>query len=223
MEDYFDINTIREIINLQYGYRTDIYSDEIVEKCKEHLTDSDLYLISSKSLRRYIDKYIERKFKETYGRHPFTDDERNKIIHKKGATKGQRYNINDVLKMLEDNHVNNLIQNRKKEKTYEGKTIQGYVFAIPYFVKEYYNKMNTLNLETNEEIEFYNEIKEYEDVELDKILQVLQKEKQRRGNLLLKMYEKATEDINEMVQSERPLSKKELKRQMEIAEKFAKE
>lgn len=198
-----DLDIIRIVINQHFDYGTDPYSEEVYKKNKDKIKDNELYLVPSKALRRYIDNYINRKFEEKHGREPITDEEKNSIIKKEGATKGQKYDITAILKMLEDEQIKKLIQKRLEDKTYIGKHLLGYTFRIPNYVQEYYNKINELNFNTNEEIEFYNQVKDFSDEELEMMLNVIMKIKHRKEDMIIKMYNREYKDISDMVNSER--------------------
>lgn len=221
VKDYYDINSLREYVNLQFGYNSKMFLDSVINVEVKSVSDSERYLVSSKSLRRYIDGYINRQYNKKYGREPITDEERNSIIRKIGATKGQKYHINDIKKMLKDERIQKLVQAQKEDKIYEDITLKGELYTIPKFVKEYYEHINPLALDSDEKINFYNLIKDCSNHELKQMKYVINAELKNREKLNQQlMMGSLIQEVSEVVESEKPMSEEELSRQLEIMEQF---
>lgn len=72
-----------------------------------------------KNMNRYINGYIERKFKEeNNNRPPLTDEDRNSIIRIKGARRSAIYEKQDILLMLEDKRIQELLYEQLEKKYY---------------------------------------------------------------------------------------------------------
>src|SRR5699024_10629021 len=111
------IKEVLELVHLKLGYNKDDFSQEILAVLNK--SGDEHYLIDARNMRLYINKYIERKYQELHGRFPITDDEADTIIKIEGTTQRMKYCKHGVLKMLEDEHVKNLLFKRlEKRSTY---------------------------------------------------------------------------------------------------------
>src|SRR5699024_8935119 len=89
-----------------------------------------------KYMKRYIDSYIKRKFKEKHNRLPITDEDCDTIIKIIGAQIGMEYEEGGILCMLEDEKINKLLQAELDKNTirYEVKIVHK-VFKDYYFTE----------------------------------------------------------------------------------------
>lgn len=106
-------------------------------------------------MREYINKYIERKFKEVNKRKPETDKERDTIIKIEGTTKGTTYEEEGIIRKLEDKRINQLLFNRLQRKSVQYK---GHL--IPLGLVNYQTaKLNGIISEKSQ-LDFYNTFKD---------------------------------------------------------------
>src|SRR5699024_3076493 len=131
-------------------------------------------------MKRYIDSYIERKYREKHNRLPTTDEEYDTIIKITGAQIGMKYEESGIFSMLKDKRINNLLQ-----AEFEKNTIQFEGRRVPKVVKDYYfAETNGIVEEVEAEIKqrkYYGDIKDDSTDELKMKLFVIKQEiKQRK-------------------------------------------
>lgn len=176
------IEEVLQISNRVYRYAIDKLSLRVFE---EHEVDESIrYTITSKTMRRYIEEYINRKYKEKYGTLPILDEERNEIIYKSGATKGQRYSADDILEMLIDDVVVNKIMKSMSTKSSAilGKNLE-VVCYVPFQV--YRLQFDCLI----DESDFMERIKDFNNTELDNERENIEQEIDRLNKEIAKQNE----------------------------------
>src|SRR5699024_12532555 len=102
MTELLRIKEVLELVNNKFDYLSDMYSKLLLRRIEKNieLPEDIRYAVPSRSFRKYIDEYINRVYKRKFGEIPVKDEERNKIVYREGCTKGQKYNKNDIIKML---------------------------------------------------------------------------------------------------------------------------
>lgn len=158
---------VLELAHHKMGYGKDDLSKEIFHVLIEN--ENNHYLIKSKKMREYIEKYIDRKYREINGRLPISYEEEDTIIKIEGSTKGMKYNRYGILKMLEDEHVNKLLINRLKES--------GTFYNEEYLPSElvvYKKALDSEVIQNYIQLQFFDLIKsdsEFELIELKKLIE----------------------------------------------------
>lgn len=130
------IKGILELINEEFNYATDRYSKQKI--LEGNYNEDVIYAIPAKALRRYIEDYIDEEYKRRHGEIPQTDGERNEILYREGATKGQRYEEKGIYEMLKNENVFSKIKNRIRLKSIEIETENDKEIYIPKPIYEDY-------------------------------------------------------------------------------------
>src|SRR5699024_5414906 len=79
--------------------------------------DKGKHVTIRKYMKRYIDSYIKRKFKEKHNRLPITDEDCDTIIKIIGAQVGMEYEERGILCMHEDDKIDKLLQPEVEKNT----------------------------------------------------------------------------------------------------------
>lgn len=152
MNTMMDAQEVLELFDLEVGYGTDEYSRKVLQSLDN--TDKRKHVTNRRQMSRYINEYIERKYKEENNRMPFSSEERDTIIKIEGATKATKYERDSIYKMLkEDQRINKLLHNQNERKSI--KLPGGEI--VPKVVLEYYNAEISGIVEEIEEKEFIDE------------------------------------------------------------------
>lgn len=159
---------VLELAHHKMGYGKDDLSKEVFHVLIEN--ENDHYLIKPKKMREYIEKYIDRKYKEINGRLPISYEEEDTIIKIEGSTQGTKYSKNNILNMLVDEHVTKLLFNRlKKRSTYFGRT------PIASDLSKFEIAMSNGIITDKDQISFFEMIKNDSLDEMKEKLNILQK------------------------------------------------
>src|SRR5699024_8826038 len=143
---------------------------------KMNVNDDTKYAVPPRALRKYIDEYVDRKYQEKFGGIPVTDGEKNKILYREGATKGQKYKQNDIFRMLDDRKVFKKIERRVHLKSFYILTDEDIEIYIPDSIWYAYLK-DPANSSNKEVQQYHKKLRKMKSIELNKELESL-KEKQ---------------------------------------------
>lgn len=195
-----NIREVLELVDLKMGYGIDGYSQQVFEELNKE--DKKMYLVPSKAMRRYMESYIIRKFKENNGgREPKSDEEFNSIIYMEGEGKGRRYAKEGILLLLEDEKIKEKVQERLYESCYLFENNAGEYTIIPNFVWEYYNEKVNGRFKDIEKAKYFTEIKDDPTDTLKMKLFIIQQEIENRET-----FEKMIEEFDEVTSSRSPES-----------------
>src|SRR5699024_5286526 len=193
-----DAQQVLKLFDIHTGYGTDEYSRKVLQSLDKN--DKGKHVTIRKYMKRYIDSYIKRKFKEKHNRLPITDEDCDTIIKIIGAQIGMEYEEGGILCMLEDEKINKLLQAEFEKNTirFEGR-------IVPKVVKAYYfAETNGIDEEVEAEIkkkEYYESIKDDSTDKLKMKLFVIQQEIRNR-----KAFENMIDEYDEIVGSRSPES-----------------
>jgi len=193
-----DAQQVLKLFDIHTGYGTDEYSRKVLQSLDKN--DKGKHVTIRKYMKRYIDSYIKRKFKEKHNRLPITDEDCDTIIKIIGAQIGMEYEEGGILCMLEDEKINKLLQAEFEKNTirFEGR-------IVPKVVKDYYfAETNGIVEEVEAEIkqkEYYEGIKDDSTDKLKMKLFVIQQEIRNR-----KAFENMIDEYDEIVGSRSPES-----------------
>jgi len=173
-----DAQQVLELFDIHTGYGTDEYSRKVLKSLDNN--DKGKHVTIRRYMKRYIDSYIERKYREKHNRLPTTDEEYDTIIKITGAQIGMKYEESGIFSMLKDKRINNLLQ-----AEFEKNTIQFEGRRVPKVVKDYYfAETNGIVEEVEAEIKqrkYYGDIKDDSTDELKmKLFEIKQEIKQRK-------------------------------------------
>lgn len=173
-----NIEEVLWLVNSEMGYGTDSYSLNVFKTLDKK--DEKKYLVPAKAIKRYIRSYIERKFKERNNKPPVTYEDFDSIIKIVGDGKGRKYEKDGILRMLEDERINELITGRLYEKAYLFENGNGKRMIVPNFVWEYYNEETNMKFEDIEQAQHYVDIKDDTTNTLKMKLHIIQQEIENR-------------------------------------------
>src|SRR5699024_1899457 len=197
-----DAQQVLKLFDIHTGYGTDEYSRKVLQSLDKN--DKGKHVTIRKYMKRYIDSYIKRKFKEKHNRLPITDEDCDTIIKIIGAQIGMEYEEGGILCMLEDEKINKLLQAEFEKNTiqFEGRRVtkdakDKYFYEKSGQIKERNEKIQA---ETNKK-EYYEDIKDDSTDKLKMKLFVIQQEIRNR-----KAFENMIDEYDEIVGSRSPES-----------------
>ncbi|WP_026865770.1 hypothetical protein [Jeotgalicoccus marinus] len=193
-----DAQQVLELFDKHTGYITDEYSRKVLNSLDKN--DKGKHVTIRRYMKRYIDSYIDRKYREKHNRVPITDEERDTIIKITGAQTSMKYEEKGILNMLKDKKINNLLQ-----AEFEKNTIQFEGRRVPKVVKDYYfAEANGVIEEVEFEIQqskYFKNIKDDSTDELKMKLYVIEQEIRQR-----KLFEDMIKEYDEVKDSRSPES-----------------
>lgn len=189
-----DAQGVLKLFDIETGYGTDHYSKKVLQSLDKN--DERKHVTIRKYMKRYIDSYIERKFREENNRLPMTDKERDSIIKIEGATKATKYEEKGIRQMLEDKRIKELLRDELEKNTVllEGR-------RVPKVVMDYYFAETNGIIEEIEQEEYHEEIKDDSTEKLKIKLSIIQQEIENR-----EAFEKMIEEYDEVAGSRSPES-----------------
>ncbi|QXE01918.1 hypothetical protein [Terribacillus sp. DMT04] len=185
---------VLELFDLVTGYGVDNYSRRVLQTLSKR--DKRKHVTTHKNMSRYIESYIERKYKEKNNRPPMDMEERDSIIKIEGSTKGMRYDREGIILMLEDRRIKELLQSQLEKNTV---MIEGQ--SMPKVVSEYlFAELNGI-IEDTKRKEFYEEIKGDSTEDLKMKLTIMELELKSRET-----FDKMIKDYDEVAENRSPES-----------------
>lgn|SRR5699024_1575779 len=178
MTELLRIKEVLELVNNKFDYLSDMYSKLLLRRIEKNieLPEDIRYAVPSRAFRKYIDEYINRVYKRKFGEIPVTDEERNKIVYREGSTKGQKYNKNDIIKMLNDKKVSEKIKKRIHLKSFSLLSKTG-IQHVPTGLWAHYDRMSPeMNYESN--YDYYEIIKKMSLEEIENELDYIEEKRQ---------------------------------------------
>src|SRR5699024_3894380 len=152
-----DAQQVLKLFDIHTGYGTDEYSRKVLQSLDKN--DKGKHVTIRKYMKRYIDSYIKRKFKEKHNRLPITDEDCDTIIKIIVAHIGMENEEAGIPCMLEEDKINKVVSGE-----FEKNTIRSEGRIVPKVVKDYYiAEKNGIVEEVEAEIkqeEYYEGIKD---------------------------------------------------------------